>query len=102
MREMSFDIKLSEEGLLTITPPEEVMDKDTFLTEFVDSLFWKDMDFTVSHQDGWTYISSINHQLVRPMYDYGYDLIADLRAGKTVEIMGRSNDEYQEYEWNEM
>ena len=56
---MSFDIKLSEEGLLTITPPEEVMDKDTFLTEFVDSLFWKDMDFTVSHQDGWTYISSM-------------------------------------------
>jgi hypothetical protein len=41
---MSFDIKLSEEGLLTITPPEEVMDKDTFLTEFVDSLFWKVRD----------------------------------------------------------
>jgi hypothetical protein len=36
------------------------------------------------------------------MDDYWYDLIADLRTGKRVEVMGRSNDEYQEYEWNEM
>ncbi len=99
---MSFDIELSEDGLLTITPPEEVMDKDTFLTEFVDSLFWKDVVLTISHQDGWTYITSANHHLVWPMDDYWYDLIADLRTGKRVEVMGRSNDEYQEYEWNEM
>lgn len=47
-------------------------------------------------------ISSMNHQLVWPMDDYGYDLIRDLQMGKTVEVMGRSNDDYQEYEWNEM
>ncbi|OQA49713.1 MAG: hypothetical protein BWY45_03483 [Euryarchaeota archaeon ADurb.Bin294] len=99
---MDFDIELSEEGLLTITPHDTYTDKNTFLTELIDSLFWEDMDLTISSQDGWTYISSMNHQLVWPMDDYGYDLIRDLQMGKKVEVMGRSNDDYQEYEWNEM
>lgn len=99
---MNFDIELSEEGLLTITPQDTCTDKNTFLTELIDSLFWEDMDLTISSQDGWTYISSMNHQLVWPMDDYGYDLIRDLQMGKKVEVMGRSNDDYQEYEWNEM
>lgn len=99
---MDFDIELSEEGLLTIIPQDTYVTKETFLVELIDSLFWEDMDMTISSQDGWTYISSLNHQLVWPMDDYGYDLIRDLRAGKKVEVMGRSNDDYREYEWNDM
>lgn len=102
MRHMSFEIEVSDRGVLSITPPEVVMDRGSFLLVIIDALFWVDMDLTVSCLDGRTYITSDNHQLVWPMDGYGYDLIRDLRAGKIVRVMGRPNNEYKEYEWNEV
>ena len=72
---------------------------DAFIEE---ALFWKDMEFYHSNTDGWLYIVSMNHQLVFPMNDYGYDLIHDLMTGKDISVMGRDNlPDYADYEWNE-
>lgn len=98
---MDFDIELSDEGLLTITPPESYETDREFMVEFIDSLFWEDMNYYHSSYDGWQYVVSMNHQLVFPLDDYGYDLMRDMRDGKKVEVMGRPMDDYKEYEWHD-
>ena len=100
--ELSFDIDINDEGLLTIHPSRQFNDKE-LICEFIgEALFWKDLYFYHSSMDGWKYIVSMNHQLVFPMDDYGYDLIRDLMEGKNISVMGRDNlSDYSDYEWNE-
>jgi hypothetical protein len=94
-----FDIDITGEGLLTIAPSGPEDDIDTWLNAFVDALFWEDIYFYPSGQDGWTYLVKCDQ--VFPMDDYGYDLIRDLRAGHPVSVMARDNlPDYAEYEWN--
>lgn len=94
-----YEVVLSE-GVLKIIP-ESVPGKN-WIEELVEDLSWEDMDLYQSHEDGWTYITHMNSQLVFPMDDYGYDLMADIRAGKPIEVCGRDNlPDYEGYEWNQ-
>lgn len=99
--ELSFDIDITDD-LLTIKPSRPFTRNELYDEFIEETLFWKDMEFYHSNTDGWSYIVSMNHQLVFPMDDYGYDLIRDLMKGKDISVMGRDNlPDYADYEWNE-
>jgi len=103
MREtdLEYEVEIKDDSLLTITPSRKVEGKEDWLAVLAEALFWLDMDYTHSDQDGWQYISHVNSQKVFPMDDYGYDLIRDLKEGKTIQVMGRDNlPDYEDYEWN--
>lgn len=99
--ELSFDIDITD-GILTIKPSRPFTRNELYDAFIEEALFWKDMEFYHSNTDGWLYIVSMNHQLVFPMNDYGYDLIHDLMTDKDISVMGRDNlPDYADYEWNE-
>ena len=100
--DLTFEIIKEESGLLIIKPSRS-FNQDEFF-EFIqgDDLFFKDLYYYHSGIDGWIYLYDSNKNLVYPMDDYGYNLFRDLKNGKSIEIMGReNNDDYTDYEWNE-
>lgn len=66
-----------------------------------DALFWNDLYFYHSSQDGWQYLYDANQDKVYPIDDYQFNRFNDLLSEGHTEIKSVPNDDtYSDYEWN--
>jgi hypothetical protein len=66
-----------------------------------EGLFWNDLYYYSSGEDGWDYLHDANTNTVYPLNDYGYDHIKTLLDKGSVTLKGVPNDDtYADYEWN--
>ena len=67
-----------------------------------ENLFWNDLTFYESNQDGWSYFYDANRNMVIMLDDYGFNLLKELLDKKEIELTYIENGEdYKCYEWNE-
>ena len=59
-----------------------------------DELFWNDLN--IESSDGWSYLHDSNRNQVCFLDGYGFNIVDELKTGKTVVLYYREND--PEYE----
>lgn len=104
----SFIISHQPNGTLKVVSLIKLKDfdgKNIFgsLTDLLYELDSKDLDFYVSHQDGWQYIYDERKDVVYWVTDYNYDMWNELRKVGVAILKPHPNtkEDYGDYEWNE-
>ncbi len=94
-------VEKKENGLYLELEPEDSRDYMDVIGS--DDLFWNDLYFYHSQEDGWQYLYDVNTGKVIPIDDYGINRLDNLIKDGNV-LMPYStldHEDFKDYEWNQ-